>query len=161
MPVFLSKEQIEREGEKIEKFRPRLFVEKYMAMVKPFPCVRDVFLRLRADNRKIALASSAKGDELETYKRIAGVEDLLDEETSSGDANRSKPDPDLAILRGQVLVIGDSPFDAEAAGKAGLRTIGVLSGGFTEEQLRDAGCVEIYRGAEDLLNEYDRSALAS
>jgi HAD superfamily hydrolase (TIGR01549 family) len=139
MPVFLSPEQLERDGEKIEKKRSRLFQEKYLALVKPVPCVRDLFLRLRADDRKIALASSAKGDEREKYKSIAGVEDLLDKETSSEDADNSKPDPDIfeAALdkpgennnKDQVVVVGDSPCDAEAAAKARLRSIGLLSGG--------------------------------
>ncbi len=82
-------------------------------------------------------------------------------ETSSADAERSKPEPDIFeaalerlggnIRRGQVIVVGDSPHDAEAAVKAGLRIIGVLCGGFPESALREAGCMAIYGGPEDLL----------
>ncbi len=168
MPVFLSKEQIEKEGKEIEKVRKQIFEEKYMSQVKPLPGVRELFERLRADGRRIALASSAKQDELQVYKRIANIEDLLDEETSSDDAEKSKPEPDIFVAAlerlknpdpKEVIVVGDSPYDAEAAGKAGMRTIGVLSGGFCEGKLRDAGCIEIYRDPAHLLAEYEQSAL--
>ena len=60
-----------------------------------------------------------------------------------------------------AIVVGDTPYDAEAAGKAGLKTVGLLSGGFPEEDLRAAGCVRIYKDAADLLANYDASPLAS
>ena len=169
IPVFVPKERAEALEEPLEKARKEIFAEKYMAQVKPLPCVRELFQRLREDGKKIALASSAKGDELQTYKCIAGIEDLLDEETSSEDASESKPAPDIVVaamkkLDGaspeRTVMIGDSPYDAEAAGKAGLRTIGVLSGGFGEQRLRNAGCVEIYRDTAALLRHYEDSILS-
>lgn len=168
LPVFLSREQVDREGKAIEKYRQQIFAEKYMSLVKPFPQVRELFERLLADHRRIALASSAKEDELQAYKRIAAIGDLLDAETSSDDANKSKPEPDIflaalgrlgQVAREHVVVVGDSPYDAQAAGKAGMRTIGVLSGGFEREELREAGCVEIYRDPAHLLEEYRNSIL--
>ncbi len=94
----------------------------------------------------------------------------MDVETSSADAERSKPHPDIFEValdrlgkkfdREQVVVIGDSPHDAEAATKAGLRAVGVLCGGFAEADLRKAGCVAIFAGPEDLLRRYDESPLA-
>jgi phosphoglycolate phosphatase-like HAD superfamily hydrolase len=65
------------------------------------------------------------------------------------------------IHKTEVVVVGDSPYDAEAAGKAGLSTIGFLSGGFAEARLRDAGCFAIYDGPADLLARYDESVLAA
>jgi phosphoglycolate phosphatase-like HAD superfamily hydrolase len=127
-----------------------------------------LFERLKADGKRIALASSAKGDELQTYKKITGIGDLLETETSSDDAEKSKPHPDIfeaalerlgQISPERVVVIGDTPYDAEAAGKAGLRTIGVLCGGFPEADLRGAGCIAIYRDPADLLGRYDESPL--
>jgi len=168
MPEFLPREQIERQGKEIEQYRTNLFKRQYMPLVKPLPGVRQLFQRLRDDGRQIALASSAKGDELETYKRIANISDLLDTETSSDDAQQSKPDPDIfqaALHRlhdappADAVAIGDSPYDAEAAGKTGLRTIGVLSGGFPEDRLRRAGCAEIYRDVAHLLQHYNESLL--
>ena len=115
------------------------------------------------------LASSAKRDELETYKRIADISDLVEEQPSSEDADGSKPNPDifLAALErldnpspNQCVVVGDTPYDAEAATKAGIPVLGVLSGGFSEQSLRDAGATAIYRDLADLLARYEGSPLA-
>jgi HAD superfamily hydrolase (TIGR01509 family) len=166
MPVFLSKEELESRGKEIEEYRGDLFKKKYLSQVKPFPQVRDLFERLLADDFRIALASSAKGEELETYKEIAEIADLLETEASSDDADKSKPHPDifLAAMKhlGQVLpqecvVVGDSPYDAEAAGKAGITAIGVLCGGFPEQELRKAGFKEIYKNPAALLQRYEQS----
>ncbi len=163
MPLFLSREKIDQEGKEIEKYRKQLFEDKYMGQVKPFPKVRELFQQLEKDGKKAVLASSAKGDELQKYKKIAGIEDLLDEETSADDADKSKPEPDIFLAAldkikdippGEVVVVGDSPYDAEAAGKAGLQTIGVLSGHFSEEQLRNAGCFKVYRDVAQMLECY-------
>lgn len=111
--------------------------------------------RIKQLGPSIVLASSAKGEELAGYKRTAGILDLVDEETSSDDAEKSKPHLDifqaaLGRLGGdvrpeEVIVIGDLPYDAEAARKLALRTIGVLSEGFAEHDLRQAGCLAVYR----------------
>ncbi len=135
---------------------------------KRFPKVRELFQRIKDDGKQIVLASSAKADELDVYKKIARIDDLIESETSSDDADRSKPYPDifqaaLARLKGvapeNAVVIGDTPYDAQAASKANLKTIGFLCGGWTEEELRGAGCVAIYRDAEHLLRQYDTNDL--
>jgi len=163
MPVFLSKDDLDRQGEAIAAHRSALFRERYLPRVTAFPDVRDLFLRLRQDGRTIALASSAKDEELEKYKRIARIDDLPVIQTSSEDVEKSKPHPDIfhaALARSggieprDAIVVGDTPYDAEAAGKAGLRAIGVLCGGFAEHDLRQAGCVAIYRDPADLLSRY-------
>ncbi len=169
MPVFLSKEELDEFGEELEEYRGELFKREYLPRVKAFPAVRELFQRVKHEGLQIALASSAKADELKTYKKIARIEDLVEEETSSDDAEKSKPHPDIfeaALERlgdtrpSEAVVVGDTPYDAEAAGKAGLRTVGLLSGGFPEEDLRAAGCARIYRDAADLLANYDTSPLA-
>jgi len=143
---------------------------EYLPRVRSFPAVRELFQRVKDEVLQIALASSAKADELKTYKKIADIEDLVEEETSSDDAEKSKPHPDIfeaALSRlddtrpSEAVVVGDTPYDAEAAGKAGLQTIGLLSGGFPEEDLRAAGCAHIYRDPADLLANYDTSPLAA
>lgn len=169
LPVFLSNEELKGYGKQLEEFRGRLFKEKYLPTVKPFPGVRELFQKIKSNGQAIALASSAKGDELKDFERIANIEDLVEVETSSADAKRSKPHPDIfeaalarlgrGIRREQVIVVGDSPHDAEAARKAGLRTVGVRSGGFPEAALRQAGCIAIYDGPEDLLRQYQESPL--
>lgn len=170
LPVFLTQDEISQYGDALEKYRGDLFKKKYMGKVKPLPGTRELFQRLRQDGKQIALASSAKGDELQTYKRIARIEDLVDEETSSDDAERSKPHPDIfeaALQRlknvkpAEAIVVGDSPYDEQAGGKLGLRGIAVRSGGFSDQDLRAAGFSEIYDDVADLLNHYSESLLGS
>ena len=170
LPVFFSKEEIDDFGEKMEKYRGDLFKKDYMPRVKAFPKVRELFERVKADGKKIALASSAKEDELETYKKIARIDDLLEAETSADDAEKSKPHPDIfeAALEelgdmdaDDAVVVGDTPYDAEAAGKIKLKTVGLLCGGWSEKELRDAGCIIVYRDAADLLARYEESPLAA
>lgn len=170
MPVFLSREELEEFGEELEQYRGDLYKREYMSRVKGFPRVRELFERLRADGKRIALASSAKEDELGTYKERADVCGLVEDETSADDVEKSKPHPDIfeAAMKllgnppsERVVVVGDTPYDAEAAGKAGLRTIGLLCGGFPEEDLRAAGCVHIYDDPADMLARYEETPFAS
>jgi beta-phosphoglucomutase-like phosphatase (HAD superfamily) len=129
-----------------------------------------LFERIRSAGQTIVLASSGRAAEVERYQEIAGIADLVDAVTTKDDAEHSKPCPDIfeaaleriaPITANEAIVVGDSPFDAEAAAKAGLRTVGLLCGGFSEKVLRDAGCIEIYRDPEDLLANYERSALTN
>jgi HAD superfamily hydrolase (TIGR01509 family) len=170
MPVFLTREELDEFGEELEKRRGELFKRDYLPRVTGFPRVRELFERLRADGKRVALASSAKEDELKILKERADIVGLVEEQTSADDVERSKPHPDifeaaLELLGGppaeEVVVVGDTPYDAEAAGKAGLRTVGLLCGGFPEEDLRAAGCVAVYRDPADLLARYEESPLAA
>lgn len=170
LPVFLSEAELKERGKEIEKYRGDLFKSKYLSKVKPFPCVRELFLKVKAEGQQVALASSAKGDELKEFEEIAHIQDLVEVETSSADAKRSKPHPDIfeaaldrlgdGVKREEVVVVGDSPHDAEAAKRAGLRAVGVRCGGFPEKDLLDAGCIAIYDGPEELLQRYEETPLA-
>ena len=170
MPVFLSRHEIERFGDELERLRVELFSRDYLPSVEPFPKVRELFERLKGDGVLIALASSAKEQELSHHVEKLGVEDLVDAATSADDVERSKPSPDVfqaALARlddvqpHEAIVIGDTPYDAIAARKAGLNTIGLLSGGFAEEALREAGVVALYRDIADLLEHYEESPLGA
>lgn len=167
---LLPPEVIEERGDTIKDFRSDLFKREYLHRARAFPGVRELFERVRAAGQKAVLASSGNADEVEEYKEIAGIADLIDSATSSDDAERSKPFPDIfeaalaklaPLTPGEAVVIGDTPYDAEAARKAQMKSIGVLSGGFAEQALRDAGCIAVYRDVEDLLRNYDSSPLAA
>jgi HAD superfamily hydrolase (TIGR01549 family) len=170
LPEFLSDAELKQIGEALQKYRGELFKRKYLSQVKPFPGVRELFQKIKSRGQQLALASSAKGDELKEFERIADIEDLVEVETSSADAARSKPHPDIfeaaldrlhkKVRRDEAIVVGDSPHDAEAARRAGLKTVGVRCGGFPESALREAGCIAIYDGPEDLLRRYEESPLA-
>jgi HAD superfamily hydrolase (TIGR01549 family) len=169
LPVFLDQNELKQFGHDLEEFRSKLFKTRYLPQVKPFPAVRELFQTIKAAGQRVALASSAKGDELQVFERIAQIDDLVQVETSSADAERSKPYPDIFeaalkklgsdVHRENAIVVGDSPHDAEAAAKAKLRTVGVLCGGFPKSDLLQAGCIAIYDGPEDLLRNLDRSPL--
>ena len=169
LPVFLSSAEMAEFGKSLDEYRSNLYKKEYLAKVKAFPQVRELFQRILQDGKRIALASSAKGDEVNTYKKIAQITDLIHAETSSDSAEKSKPYPDIFeaaleelgdVPRSHVIVIGDTPYDAEAAHKAQLQTIGLLSGGWDEKDLREAGCIAVYRDPADLLENYENSPLA-
>jgi HAD superfamily hydrolase (TIGR01549 family) len=168
LPVFFSKDELDQFGDELNSYRSKLFKQEYLPTVKAFPKVRELFKRINQDGRQIALASSAKDDELDAYKKITRIADLIETETSSGDVKKSKPYPDVFatalkelgnIAPDQVIAVGDTPYDAEAAGKINLRVIGLLCGGWNEEELRRAGCVAVYQDPTDLLARYDSSPL--
>jgi HAD superfamily hydrolase (TIGR01509 family) len=168
MPMFFSEDELKNIGDEMEKARGELFKNEYLERVKPFPQAHDLIKRVAGDRKSIALASSAKEDELNYFKEILGISDFLAGETNADDAEKSKPHPDIfeAALKKlgdppieKTVVVGDAPYDAIAARKINLKTIGLLSGGFPEEWLRDEGCIEIYRNPTDLLANYNASLL--
>ena len=165
LPVFVPEDQVETTGKAIEKFRKELFEREYLSRVKPFPKVRELLERMKDAGLKIAMASSAGKEELQTYKKIANIDDLVEEETTSEDTEKSKPHPDIfaaalervGVDAGEAVSLGDTPYDAESSTKCGVRAVGVTSGGWPAADLRQAGCVEVYKDAADLLANFDTS----
>ena len=169
LPVFFSDKELQDFGKEMEQYRGDLFKKYYLPQVKAFPKVRELFERILADDKQIALASSAKEDEIATYKELAKIDDLIQADTSADDVKRSKPHPDIFAAAldklgdlevRECMVVGDSPYDAEAAKKIELQTIGVLCGGFPVNDLRLAGCIFISRDPADLLENYEVTPLA-
>jgi len=159
---YFSEREVEEKKKEIDEYRSELFAKEYMAKIKPFPKVRDLLLKLKKDNIKIVLASSATEEEVEKYGEIADIKDLVEEKTSTDDAEESKPEPDIflaaydklgKINKQDVVVIGDTPYDAVAAKKAELKIIGVLTGGWAKEKLVQSGCSEIF---EDITAIYEK-----
>lgn len=150
----------------LEDFRADLFKRDYLPRATPFPGVRDLFERLAADGVRIVLASSSHAEEVDYHLSLIACADLVSATTSSDDVENSKPCPDIfaaALERvapfgaDEVAVVGDTPWDAKAAGKLGLRIIGFRSGGFPDEALAEAGACELYDGPSDLLARFDSS----
>jgi len=168
LPVFLTRKEIKEFGKDVEELRGKIFKKEYLPKIKPFPKVRDLFQKIKADGKMIALASSAKEEELEAYKKIANIADLIEEQTSTDDAEKSKPFPDIfqaAIekLKGvkaiEAVIIGDTAYDAEAATKAKIKVVGVLSGGWTRTEMLKTDCAEVYKDVAEILKDYEKSAL--
>lgn len=169
IPAVLPRDAFERRGKEIGEFRSGLFMRDYLPRAEAFPGAAALLRRAREAGQRVVLASSSSAAEVERYKEIAGIEGLSDAETTKDDAERSKPAPDIfraALERiapipvAEAMAVGDSPYDAEAAAKVGLRAVGLLCGGFPEEELRKAGFVALYRDPADLLANYERSPLA-
>ena len=160
---FLTKDEIEEFGEDLKEYRKKVFLEKYLPDLKVFAKVRELFERLKGDNFQTALASSASEEELEKYLEKLNISEFLDKETDADEAENAKPEPDIFLAafdklrnveKKNVLIIGDTPFDAEAAVKADLMIIGVKSGGWSREKLLENGCVEVYEDAGEIFDKY-------
>jgi len=166
IPVFVPWWRRSAVEEPLKTYRKFVFQQDYLAQVKPLPKVRDLLLRLKDAGIRLSLASSADKDDLKIYKKIAYIEDLIEESSSADDAQKSKPHPDifqatlkkLGLPASRVLALGDTPYDAEAAGKAGISTIGVTTGGWSKEELLEAGCIEVYTDVAELLDRFEESA---
>lgn len=166
LPEFLTAEEIRQCGEALGKRKGEIFRKRYLHSIRPFPGVRELFQRIRRDGKRVALASSASRDELTALKQCADIGDLVDAETCADSAPRTKPEPDIyaAVLSKlgdpparETLCVGDTPYDIQAASRAGLSTIALRSGGFPEITLLEA--VHIYDDPQDLLRQYDTSPL--
>ena len=165
MPELSGKEGV---GKQIAEGRKELIINKFSANLAPAPGSRELVQRLKQEGFKLVVASSASSEELSSLLKAAGVEDLLREEpkTTSSDAEATKPEPDLvqvALSKGQLqpeqaIMLGDTPYDIQAASKAGVGVIAFRCGDFDDTQLADA--LAIYDDPADLLEHYDLSPLA-
>lgn len=167
IPTFIGEQDRERLEKPLKQVRKEIFHRDYMSRIVPFSKARDLLQRVRDSGMKIVLATSSDPEDLSTYGKIIGMEDLVDEASSSGDAKESKPSADIfaaalhkAGMRAeQAIALGDTPYDAQAAGKLGIPVIGLTCGGWKRSDLMDAGCVEVWQDPADLLLHYDQSAL--
>jgi HAD superfamily hydrolase (TIGR01549 family) len=164
VPVFFNDEELARFGKELEEYRSQLFLKDFLPKIRPFPKVRELFQRLRKEGRRVALASSAKEEELKHYVKICRIDGLFEEATSKDDVEKSKPHPDIfaAALKQlgspdvqSTVVVGDTPYDALAAGKLSVPTVGVLCGGFPADDLRAAGCRVLMKDPAELLARLD------
>ena len=166
IPVFVAEEDVPRLEEPIKQYRKTLFETQYFDKIKAFPGCRDLLIKMKNAGLRVALASSASQSDLAKLKEIAGITDLVEQETSKDDAHNSKPSPDIfqATLERlkldplHAIALGDTPWDIQAAGKAGLSTVAVTSGGWKEEELKEAGAIEVYQNVGTLAINFDRSA---
>ena len=152
-------------GELIAKRRAKIFRREQLPRLKPFSGAKDLVAAIKDRGCTAVAASSAKEEELKPLLAIAGVDSLMDGQTSSDDAKESKPAPDIieaALERAhadpsEAIMIGDTPYDIEAATRAGMKTIAFRSGGWRDADLN--GAIAIYDGPWDLLARIDESPL--
>ena len=165
LPETIGVQKDSEKGKQISKRRSEIFKEKYLPTIQAFPGAQELLNRMREQGLKLAIASSAQPDELRSLLQIVGAADLIEDKTSSEDAKRSKPDPDIMQVTlkkvgyppNEVVMIGDTPYDIEAASKVGVGTIAFRCGGWNDADL--AGAIAIYNDPADLLAHYDSSPL--
>jgi HAD superfamily hydrolase (TIGR01509 family) len=153
-------------GKKLSKRRWEIFQRDYLPRLKPTRGARELVQRMKQDDLAMVVASSASGDELGALMEAAGVADLMEETTSSSDAEHSKPDPDIvqAAVRksgldpDELIMLGDTPYDVEASIGANVKLVGLLCGGWTMLEL--SGATAIYDDPLDLLEWYEYSPLS-
>jgi HAD superfamily hydrolase (TIGR01509 family) len=155
------------EGKQISQRRKQIFRQQYLPTIKPFPGTRDLLTRMRDAGLTLVIATSAEPDELSKLLQAIGPDasDFFKQETSSKDAPRSKPDPDImhaALQRlgypaSQAIMLGDTAYDIEAAAKANVPTIALRCGGWSDNDLQEA--LVIYNDPADLLAHFDSSPL--
>jgi phosphoglycolate phosphatase-like HAD superfamily hydrolase len=151
------------EGTAIAERRGEIFKGQYLPHLQPTRGAQRLLEWLRDDRKKLVAASSAEDDELQDLLKVAGALELIDSTTSSDDAERSKPDPDIvraALGRtgcraAEVIMIGDTPYDVEAALRTGIEIIALRSGGWSDQEL--TGAIAVYADPADLLLHYDLS----
>jgi HAD superfamily hydrolase (TIGR01509 family) len=126
--------------------------------VSPLAGARELMVDLKDAGHTVVLASSGKEQEIEHYLDLLDARELCDEVTSSADVGETKPAPDLVEVAleksgaepGEAIMVGDTPWDVEAAAKAGVRTITVMTGGFSEAELRDTDAIGVFESIEAL-----------
>lgn len=163
LPLLTGLSADSTEGKKLEQRRGEIFRAEYLPQLKAFPRTREMLELLKAKDYRIAIATSASAKDLHALLKQTNLEGLFDMKTSSSDVSSSKPDPDIveaALKRAHLdarraLMVGDTPYDIEAAAKAGVKTIAFTSGGWTRDKLAQAW--KVYRDPAEFLLAVERS----
>jgi HAD superfamily hydrolase (TIGR01509 family) len=155
--------------EAIAKRHGEIFKTEFLPRVEAFPSAHDLIAVLHRSGREVLLASSSDQAEVDHYVQLLDVKDLLRATTSADDVEKSKPAGDIFASALQktsskapdrTIAIGDTPYDAIAAAKSGIRTIALRSGGFTDEELLGSRPIAIYEDVSDLFDSLPGSELS-
>jgi HAD superfamily hydrolase (TIGR01509 family) len=161
---LIGKEADKEHGDGIRDAEKQAYMQ-LIGEVAPLEGARELILELKERDHTVILASSAKAEEAEHYVDLLVVRDLVDGWTTSADVEQTKPKPDLVVAAlekgggGAAVMVGDSTWDCEAAKNADIKSIGVLTGGFSREELRDAGAVEVYESIVEMRRDLDSTPL--
>ncbi len=163
----LGGEQLESEkGDDIRAAESVLYTE-LIGEVEPLAGARELIEDLKRRGHAVVLASSAKEHDVDHYLELLDARELADDWTTSDDVEATKPEPDLVVAAvekaggGEAVMVGDSTWDCEAAKRAGLDTIAVLTGGFSEAELLEAGALVVYSSIEELRDSLEATPLAA
>ena len=162
--ALLGDDVEEREGDDIRDVEKERYFE-LIEEVQPLEGARELIEDLKRTDHRVVLASSAKPDEVEHYLDLLDARELADAWTTSGDVENTKPAPDLVnsalekIGGGPAVMVGDSTWDCKAARNAGVETLAVLTGGFSAQELFDAGALSVFGSLTELRERLPSTAL--
>lgn len=167
LPRLLGIDADSERGEEFSERRGALFRGRYVPRLRTTPGAKALVRRLRDDGWRLVIATSAKEEELCAMLRQVGLDDLVPQKTTSDDAESSKPDPDIVVaalrkakLRpADAIMLGDTPYDVEAAARAGVAAIALRCGGWSDERL--SGAIAVYDDPAHVLREFTASPFAS
>jgi phosphoglycolate phosphatase-like HAD superfamily hydrolase len=155
----------DRQGDSIRAAETAVYAD-LIGEVQPFADARRLLELLDGRGHRLVLASSGKRDEVEHYLDLLDARDLVEAWTTSADVERTKPDPDLVhtamdkVGGGEAVLVGDSTWDCEAAARAEVPTLAVLTGGFSDQELREAGATAVFESLAELCEQLDETPLA-
>jgi HAD superfamily hydrolase (TIGR01509 family) len=155
-----------RLGDQIRDAEKDLYME-LVDEVEPLPQARDLIEELKRRGHAVVLASSAKSHEVDRYLDLLDAREVVDGWTTSADVERTKPHPDLVAAGvekaggGVAVMVGDSTWDCIAAARAGVATVGLLTGGFSREELREAGAIAVYESIAELIAHLHETPLVA
>ncbi len=165
VPTVAGDEVEEQLGDEVRPAHDAIYFTM-IAEVEPLPGARELIVELKDRGHTVVLASSAKATEVDHYIDLLDARELVDGWTSSADVEATKPQPDVVGVAlekaggGEAVLVGDSVYDCESATRAGVEALGVVTGGFGESELREAGAVAVFDSLEDLQRELDGTPLA-
>jgi HAD superfamily hydrolase (TIGR01509 family) len=166
VPALVGREVDEETGDAIRETRDVLYGE-LIDEVEPLEGARDLIVELRRRGLRVILASSSPENELDHYLNLLDARELADAWTTNDDVEATKPAPDLVLAAlekagtSSAVMIGDTLWDVEAARKARVETICVITGGYSEAELRDAGAAAVFESVVDLREHFDEMPLGS
>lgn len=156
------------EQERLGAAHGDVFRRKFLHQVRPFAAAHDLLAHVHAAGQRVVFASSASAQELEHYLGLLDAHDLVSATTSADDVKRTKPAPDIfaaalkkvaPLTAGEVIAVGDTPYDVQAAAQCGIATVGLRSGNFSDAALKGSGAIALYDDVASLLADYDHSPL--
>lgn len=166
VPALTSDEFEARHGDDA-RAAERILYMNLIRDVEPMRDARELLEDLKRNGSTVVLASSAKADEVDHYLDLLDVRELADDWTSSADVEGTKPEPDLVEAakdkagKGDAAMLGDTPWDVEAAKRAKVPTVAVTTGGFSRAELEDAGAVAVFESLSELRANLQETPLGS
>jgi HAD superfamily hydrolase (TIGR01509 family) len=165
VPALVGPELDKEQGDDIRAARDEIYTGGLMEEVAPLEGAHQLIAELKDRGLRVVLASSSPGDELERYLDLLDARELADAWTTKDDVEATKPEPDLVLAALEkaktesAVLVGDTPWDVEAASKAGVETLCVITGGWSKQELREAGAIAVFESVDDLRVRLDETPL--